>query len=410
MPPAARAARDIAICGCGPAGLSAALFLHRAGHRVTLFDRFSEPKPLGSGLMLQMTGLSVLERLGLSEAIHARGHRVDRFVGRAVPSGRLVLDVRYNTLRGDQYALAVHRGALFEVLYNEVRQLGISLEGNFELQKVDMISGDRAVIVDNKGTRAGPFDLVVDALGSRSPMLSQFYGLQTEPLDYGALWATLPMPQGQFQSHILEQRYQRASVMIGVLPVGRHDSVSEDQVTFFWSLRGQDFEAWRQAGLDAWKDRVRALWPETDVLLKGISSTEQLVFARYSHHTLRQPYFGTVATIGDAAHSTSPQLGQGANMAMLDAAALADALAENADIPLALAEYAKKRRFHIRLYQTLSAAFTPFYQSDSRILPFIRDVLVAPTARIPPLSRLLASMVVGTWGLDQSNGSRVSVS
>jgi 2-polyprenyl-6-methoxyphenol hydroxylase-like FAD-dependent oxidoreductase len=197
--------------------------------------------------------------------------------------------------------------------------------------------------------------------------------------------------------------------MIGVLPVGRHDGVSEDQVTFFWSLRGQDVEAWRQAGLDAWKDRVRALWPETDVLLKGISSAEQLVFARYSHHTLRQPYFGAVATIGDAAHSTSPQLGQGANMAMLDAAALADVLAEKTDISDALAAYAKARRFHIRLYQSLSAMFTPFYQSDSRMLPFIRDVLVAPTARIPFFSRVLASMVVGSWGLgpDQNNASRV---
>jgi salicylate hydroxylase len=233
--------------------------------------------------------------------------------------------------------------------------------------------------------------------------------LQTAPLDYGALWATLPMPKAPFQANTLEQRYQRASVMIGVLPAGRHDGVSEDQVTFFWSLRGQDFGAWRQAGLDAWKERVRSLWPETDILLKNISSAEQLVFARYSHHTLRRPYFGNVATIGDAAHSTSPQLGQGANMAMLDAAALADALTEHADISHALAGYAKKRRLHIRLYQALSAAFTPFYQSDSRVLPFVRDILVAPTARIPFLSRLLASMVVGSWGLrmDRNSAPRV---
>jgi salicylate hydroxylase len=401
MPPAPRAARDIAICGCGPAGLSAALFLHRAGHRVTLFERFSVPKPLGSGLMLQMTGLSVLSRLGLSDAVHARGHRVDRFVGRAVPSGRLVLDVRYAALSGNRYALAVHRAALFEVLFNEVQRLGIPVEGEFELEKIDAISGDRAVIVDRTGRREGPFDLVIDALGSRSPTLSQFYRLQTEPLSYGALWATLPLPPGAFAENTLEQRYQRASVMIGVLPVGRHDGANGEQVTFFWSLKSEDFAAWQSAGLEAWKDRVRALWPDTDILLRQISDPAQLTFARYSHHTLRQPHFGMVATIGDAAHSTSPQLGQGANMAMLDAAALADALAEKSEIPDALAAYAKQRRLHIRLYQVLSAAFTPFYQSDSRVLPFIRDLLVAPAARIPFFSRVLASMVVGSWGLRQ---------
>jgi salicylate hydroxylase len=402
-------ARDIAICGCGPAGLSAALFLHRAGHRVTLFERFSAPKPLGSGLMLQMTGLNVLSRLGLSDAIHARGHRVDRFVGRAVPSGRLVLDVRYAVLSGNRYALAVHRAALFEVLFNEVRRLGIPLEANFELQKIDAISGDRSVIVDRNGRREGPFDLVIDALGSRSPALAQFYRMRTDPLSYGALWATLPLPPGVFPENTLEQRYQRASVMIGVLPVGRHDGADSEQVTFFWSLKGEDFDAWQSAGLEAWKDRVRALWPETDILLRHISDPGQLTFARYSHHTLRKPHVGTVATIGDAAHSTSPQLGQGANMAMLDAAVLAEALAEHSEISDALAAYAKRRRFHIRLYQALSAIFTPFYQSDSLVLPFIRDVMVAPASRVPFFSRVLASMVVGSWGLrlDQNNAPPV---
>ncbi|TIS71130.1 MAG: FAD-dependent oxidoreductase, partial [Mesorhizobium sp.] len=48
---------DIAIAGAGPAGLAAALYLKRAGHRVTIFERFDEPKPVGSGLILQPTGL-----------------------------------------------------------------------------------------------------------------------------------------------------------------------------------------------------------------------------------------------------------------------------------------------------------------------------------------------------------------
>lgn len=48
---------DIAIAGCGPCGLAAALLLHRAGHHVTLFERFDTPRPIGSGLMLQPTGL-----------------------------------------------------------------------------------------------------------------------------------------------------------------------------------------------------------------------------------------------------------------------------------------------------------------------------------------------------------------
>jgi 2-polyprenyl-6-methoxyphenol hydroxylase-like FAD-dependent oxidoreductase len=51
----------IAICGAGPAGL--ALMLTRDGHAVDLIERFERPAPVGSGLILQPTGLSVLDKI-----------------------------------------------------------------------------------------------------------------------------------------------------------------------------------------------------------------------------------------------------------------------------------------------------------------------------------------------------------
>jgi 2-polyprenyl-6-methoxyphenol hydroxylase-like FAD-dependent oxidoreductase len=83
-------------------------------------------------------------------------------------------------------------------------------------------------------------------------------------------------------------------------------------------------------------------------------------------------------------------------MALLDAAALAHALDREADVAGALATYCRIRRVHVRIFQALSIAFTPFYQSDSVVLPFVRDRLVATVARIPPAPRILAAMVSGT--------------
>ena len=83
-------------------------------------------------------------------------------------------------------------------------------------------------------------------------------------------------------------------------------------------------------------------------------------------------------------------------MALLDAAALSHALARAQSIEAALEIYAKARRWHVRVFQVLSLAFTPFYQSDSVALPFIRDRLVATIAKIPPVPSVLASMVAGT--------------
>ena len=53
------------------------------------------------------------------------------------------------------------------------------------------------------------------------------------------------------------------------------------------------------------------------------------------------------------------------------------------------------RRWHVRLYQFLSLTLTPFYQSDSKVMPLLRDLLVGSVARIPPMPRLLAGMVSG---------------
>ena len=126
----------------------------------------------------------------------------------------------------------------------------------------------------------------------------------------------------------------------------------------------------------------------------ALESFESLTLARYAHQTLPSPVGDRLAAIGDSAHSTSPQLGQGANMALLDARALTLALREP-DLATALARYARLRRWHVRLYQMLSLTLTPFYQSDSNWLPVLRDVLVPIATTVPPLPQFLAALVAG---------------
>lgn len=387
----------IAICGAGPAGLSAALALHRCGHRITLFDQFDQPRPLGSGLILQPTGLAVLDWLGVGRRIRSLGARIDRLYGKACVSGRTVLDVRYQAL-GEARGLAVHRAALFSVLHDAVKAAGIEVETHSKIK-----DKDGTCVILNEGRSEGPFDFVIDALGSNSPLLGHAAGPDYRSgLAYGAIWASLPWPGKPFDPHALEQRYDKASVMIGVLPIG---SVAEHQIrqtAFFWSLKVADFAAWQTQGMEVWKARVRSLWPETVELLDSITRPGQMVLARYDHHTLALPYGEKLAFIGDSAHSTSPQLGQGANMALLDVMALSQALEENPDFPSALDSYARKRRLHVKLYQGLSRVFTPFYQSDSLALPLVRDHLVAGLSRVPPVQRFLAGIVSGTIGLERN--------
>ncbi|WP_340689067.1 NAD(P)/FAD-dependent oxidoreductase [Sphingomonas liriopis] len=382
----------MAVAGCGPAGLAAALLLARDGHRVTIVERFDAPAPIGSGLMIQPTGLAVLRALGLEATLVARSARIDRLFGQA--NGRTVLDVAYATLgQAGLCGFGVHRATLFAVLHDAVTAAGIPIETGRAIAGSDMTSGNRRCLVFADGARSAPFDLIVDALGTRTPLAPPC----GRELGYGAVWASLRAVPG-FAGDALEQRYRRASTMAGVLPIGRSPGAEADQAAFFWSIRADRVAAWRDAGLDAWKDEVRALWPATTPLLDQIAERDQLTFARYAHRTLPTPVGPAMIHIGDAWHSASPQLGQGANMALLDAYALAKGLRESDDVAAGLAAAVALRRRHVRLYQALTALFTPVYQSDSRLLPFVRDRLVGPLSGLWPANRIQAAMVSGLIG------------
>ncbi|MEO1199368.1 MAG: NAD(P)/FAD-dependent oxidoreductase [Pseudomonadota bacterium] len=398
--------RDIAIAGCGIGGLALATLLKRAGLKPVLFDRLDAPKPVGSGLILQPVGLSVLNAMGLADDIVGRSARIDRLFGRSGADGPVVLDVRYSALAGKRYGLAVHRASLFDALYRAALADDVPIETGRTIADVDIGADGRPALVFEDGRHSTRFDLVIDALGCFSPLRSP-----GRMLPFGALWASLDFNDpGPFDGHALEQRYERARKMVGVLPIGSLSGQSMPMTAFFWSLKQDAYDTWRATSLNAWKAEVIALWPETEALLGQIANHDDLVMARYVHHTEPHPVKGRLVHLGDSYHATSPQLGQGANTALLDAWALATALTERTGpLDARLQVYPRLRWRHVWLYQAASHLFTPVYQSDSAVLPFIRDRIMGPLSRIPPAPQILASLVSGlltrpveTLGLEEA--------
>ncbi len=401
--------RRIAVVGGGTGGLAAATLLARDGHVVTLFERSVDLRALGAGLLLQPTGLACLDALGLGHGhtagVRVLGNRIDTIVGQT-REGRTPLDLRYDILGPGAHGVAIHRGALFGLLHDAARAAGVAVRAGVTI--VDAPSrGARGhqrdverVLLDELGEHQGGFDLVVDASGMRSRLRErcvEVRHLSANP--WGALWCVLPMPADWPHPHALQQRYDRAARMMGLLPIGRTGADDPLAVALFWSLRVRDFATVSAAGIDAWRREAHALWPEAGAFIAAVPHMQSFTFATYADIALRRPWADGIAFIGDAAHTASPQLGQGANLALLDATALAASLRQHAHhadgIGRALIDYAHVRRNHVRFYSAASRLLTPFFQSDSRVAPWLRDRFFGPFGRLPWMDRQMAYTLAG---------------
>ncbi len=381
----------IAICGCGIGGLSAAILARRAGFDVTLFDQFDVPRPVGSGLVIQPAGQRILDYLGAGDSALAKGAKGYYMIGHEAKSGRTVLDVSYGPKGGPNFGLGIHRASLFAALMDVATSKGIKITTQHKLVATHATDRGRFVSFANDQT-IGPFDLLIDASGAGSPISP----LVAKPLSYGAIWGTVTWPDTCALSYdCLQQRYRRASNMIGVLPIGCLPNEDRQLAALFWSLPSADVQIWKDAPLEQWREQATTLWPELSPFTDQITDHSQMTAAVYAHGRLRKPYGDRVVYIGDAAHRASPQLGQGANMALLDAAALIQSL-KTWPLQAALEKYTKARNWHTSAYQAMSWAFTPMYQSHSRALPILRDYILGPLSKLPPMPTMLSSLVRGT--------------
>jgi 2-polyprenyl-6-methoxyphenol hydroxylase-like FAD-dependent oxidoreductase len=239
----------------------------------------------------------------------------------------------------------------------------------------------------------------VVADGSRSALRCQT-GLASIDRVYpwGAVCAVLEDP-GATRTGTLRQWFRGAREMLGIMPTGRAPGSQTPVVSLFWSLPAQRHAAFREAGLEAFRRDVLKLNPQCGDLLEQIGSLDQLTWARYHDVVMPQYHTPDCVVIGDAAHATSPQLGQGTNLALLDAVALAECIAQGADasqLPAALANYTQLRRQHLHFYGEASRWLTPLFQSERVMLPLLRDLFMNVGGKLPFAGSLAREVLVGT--------------
>lgn len=353
----------IGIVGCGIAGQAAAIFLADGGHQVTVFERFAEPRPVGAGLLLQPTGLAVLRALGLEPT----GARIVGLEAKTA-GGRSVLDLSYADLHPKAHGLGMQRSVLFDLLYGRLKRSPAKVETDTEITGIEGVH-----LVDKRGVRHGPFDLIVVADGAHSALRSQVMPQAHAPLyPWGCVWTTMRDSAGFGMTSMLRQRVRGTREMMGFLPVG------EGLLTMYWSLPVAALVAGEPLDLDRMRRTAREIWPEAAGVVAEAADANDFAPATYRHVALPRWYRGDVLVIGDAAHGTSPQLGQGANLALMDAWTLADTFAGGGT----LADFARRRTATVRFYRQASHLLTPLFQSNLAPLGWARDAFMGLACRL----------------------------
>jgi 2-polyprenyl-6-methoxyphenol hydroxylase-like FAD-dependent oxidoreductase len=374
----------VGVVGCGVAGQATAILLADGGHRVTLFERFAEPQPIGAGLLLQPTGLAVLRELGLLDEAVKRGAVIGGLESKT-HRGRRVLDLRYADLHPKAFGLGIHRAALFDLLYGRLRRSSAKLVTGVEI--VDVVKGS---VVDKQGATHGPFDLVIAADGANSALRARLLPNARAPVyRWGCFWTTVPDLAGLGAAGLLRQRVRGTTIMMGLLPVG------QGQMTVFWSLPLQALVRNRPIDLVTWRKVATELWPEAAPIIARAAEAE-ITRASYRHVSLPRWNAGPVLFIGDAAHGTSPQLGQGANLGLVDGHTLATSLAQTGDLLSALLLFERRRAATVRYYRQASHLLTPFFQSHFAPLGWLRDAFMGPAHHVPGMRQMMGSTLAGT--------------
>lgn len=352
------------IIGAGIGGVTAALALRQAGLAVTVFERAEQLREVGSALPLWMNALRALEKLGITDQVSA--------IGRPVTSAYVT------TWRGEKLAhinrdhlfqkpgtlsMAVSRPELLDVLGEalgvEHIQLGTRYPGF--TQKRGQVC---AHFADGREVHG---DVLIGADGVHSATRAQLFGKAMPRYAGYTCWRGI----ARIAREGIETWAWGNRMQFGVIPMSR------GRAYWFAQQRAPEGEAeqegWRKCAV--WN--LFAQWP--DPIPAVIEATEETQILRNDiYETEPLPHWsrGQVTLLGDAAHTMTPDLGQGACQAIEDAVVLGACLRSEPDTVLALKQYEARRLSRTKRVALLARLIGQAIHTTNPVVAVTRDFLI----------------------------------
>ncbi|MBV8896591.1 MAG: FAD-dependent monooxygenase [Acidobacteriaceae bacterium] len=301
----------VVIVGAGIGGLAAAVALRRVGVESLVIERAAQIAEVGAGLSLWSNAMNALHELGLDDKVRGAGSVVERLVSQTVTGRHIgVIDLSEITRRAGAPNVCVHRAALQQILLEELPSSAVQAGA-----RCIGFEGSAAVL---EGGRHIEGDIVVGADGIFSVIRDQLHG-PAEPRYAGyTCWRGIFHGEGVIPDRTSLLAVGRGS-QFGLWPCGPGQ--------FYWFLTKNS--SLRNSKVDASSQAVATCdrWPSPIPEIVARTSASSII----QNDIIDRPPLswwgrGPVTLLGDAAHATTPNLGQGACQALEDAIVLADCL------------------------------------------------------------------------------------
>ena len=343
----------ILVVGGGVAGLTAATALHQHGFTTELVERQQTWHALGAGFLVHANGMRMLRSLGLAAGIENAGTVVRRWCF-CDEHGDLLSETDLEALWGNAGpCIGIERPKLQRALLPGVSNVRCRLGTSV----ISLAQDGRRVSVWFSDGSTGNYDLVVGADGIKSTVRSLTL-TTTAPSDLGAMnWRSIaPIRPAGLNALQLQLGH---GCVFGLVPMGAGRTYGFAYVVqprFHDPLEGR---------LERLRNRFATFGGRVRQYLASLEHDDQVICSAMEWMQSEKWHSGRVVLVGDAAHASSPMMGQGGCMAMEDACVLAKELRASATVESALASYVDRRKPRVRWVQQQSMALAEIVTGPS---------------------------------------------
>lgn len=304
--------RQIAVVGAGPAGLVAALAAHQLGFDVKVFEQAADFAKVGGGIMIHSNGQRVLAALRVLESFRSQMVAVTKGII-AGERNKILTEIDFTEIDVPHNRVAVvWRYQLQEHLLKAARESGIEVNFNHRLSNLDSAGEQANLKFENGATATSDIVIAADGVNSRTREAS---GIRFEKIPIGEGWI-----RGASETHLSNKSFREIwgndGRRFGIAPL------SENKTYFYARVPLGEWETIRDNRLEEWIESWREFGADAVEILRGVPDWQKInyseLFEIHAADWAQPPIF----LVGDAAHAMTPNVGQGANSAMVDALVL----------------------------------------------------------------------------------------